>query len=61
MISDGSTCRLRSFIKKNREGLKKLDPLNATPLHHAAGRGQLELMQMIMDDSSFEGAKINCG
>ncbi|XP_042320382.1 LOW QUALITY PROTEIN: transient receptor potential cation channel subfamily A member 1 [Sceloporus undulatus] len=52
VISDGSTCRLRSFIKKNREGLKKLDDLNATPLHHAAGRGQLELMQMIIDSSN---------
>ncbi|KAH0617642.1 hypothetical protein JD844_016091 [Phrynosoma platyrhinos] len=52
VISDGSTCRLRSFIKKNREGLKKLDDLNATPLHHAAGRGQLELMQMIIDSST---------
>ncbi|XP_058032168.1 transient receptor potential cation channel subfamily A member 1 [Ahaetulla prasina] len=58
VISDGSTCRLRSFIKKNREGLKKLDQLNATPLHHAAGRGQLELMQMIMDDSSFEALNV---
>nr|XP_060631461.1 transient receptor potential cation channel subfamily A member 1 [Anolis sagrei ordinatus] len=52
VISDGSTSRLRSFIKKNREGLKKLDDLNATPLHHAAGQGQLELMQMIIDSSS---------
>ncbi|XP_062985937.1 transient receptor potential cation channel subfamily A member 1 [Elgaria multicarinata webbii] len=54
VISDGSTCRLRSFIKKNRDGLKKLDDLNATPLHHAAGNGQLELMQMIIDGSSVE-------
>ncbi|KAG8133687.1 hypothetical protein E2320_011453 [Naja naja] len=58
VISDGSTCRFRSFIKKNREGLKKLDQQNATPLHHAAGRGQLELMQMIMDDSSFEALNV---
>ncbi|XP_013908594.1 PREDICTED: transient receptor potential cation channel subfamily A member 1 [Thamnophis sirtalis] len=63
VISDGNTCRLRSFIKKNREGLKKLDQLNATPLHHAAGKGQLELMQMIMDDSSFEVLNVtdSCG
>ncbi|XP_066480502.1 transient receptor potential cation channel subfamily A member 1 [Tiliqua scincoides] len=54
VISDGSACRLRSFIKKNRDGLCKVDDLNATPLHHAAGRGQLELMQMIIDDSSAE-------
>ncbi|XP_053105352.1 transient receptor potential cation channel subfamily A member 1 [Hemicordylus capensis] len=54
VISDGSACRLRSFIKKNRDGLSKLDDLNATPLHHAAEGGQLELMQMIIDDSSAE-------
>uniref|UniRef100_A0A8D0C5L2 Transient receptor potential cation channel subfamily A member 1 n=1 Tax=Salvator merianae TaxID=96440 RepID=A0A8D0C5L2_SALMN len=58
VISDGSTCRLRSFIKKNRDGLKKVDDLNATPLHHAAGGGQLELMQMIMDDSSAEALNV---
>lgn len=57
MISDGSACRLRSFIKKNRDGLKKVDDLNATPLHHAAGQGQLESMQMIIDDSPAEGDK----
>ncbi|XP_061460813.1 transient receptor potential cation channel subfamily A member 1 [Rhineura floridana] len=58
VISDGSTCRLRSFIKKNRDGLKKLDDLNATPLHHAAGGGQLELMQVIIDDSSVEALNV---
>ncbi|XP_044279991.1 transient receptor potential cation channel subfamily A member 1 [Varanus komodoensis] len=58
VISDGSTCRLRSFIKKNRDGLKKLDDLNATPLHHAAGNGQLELMQMIIDGSSVEALNV---
>ncbi|XP_006015374.1 transient receptor potential cation channel subfamily A member 1 [Alligator sinensis] len=54
VISDGSTCRLRSFIKKNRSGLSKVDELHATPLHHAAEGGQIELMQMIIDDSSYE-------
>ncbi|KAK2527957.1 Trpa1 [Columba guinea] len=54
VISDGSACRLRSFIKKNRSGLTKVDELNATPLHHAAEGGQIELMQLIMDDSSSE-------
>ncbi|XP_063155461.1 transient receptor potential cation channel subfamily A member 1 [Candoia aspera] len=58
VISDGSTSRLRSFIKKNRNGLKKVDELNATPLHHAAGSGQLELMQMVMDDSSVEALNV---
>ncbi|XP_060133733.1 transient receptor potential cation channel subfamily A member 1 isoform X1 [Zootoca vivipara] len=63
VISDGSTCRLRSFIKKNRDGLKKLDELNATPLHHAAAGGQLELMQMIIDGSSTEALNVtdSCG
>lgn len=55
VISDGSACRLRSFIKKNRSGLTKVDELNATPLHHAAEGGQIELMQLIIDDSSYEG------
>lgn len=55
VISDGSACRLRSFIKKNRSGLTKVDELNATPLHHAAEAGQIELMQLIIDDSSCEG------
>ncbi|KAM7123377.1 transient receptor potential cation channel subfamily A member 1 isoform 2-T2 [Ciconia maguari] len=54
VISDGSACRLRSFIKKNRSGLTKVDELNATPLHHAAEGGQIELMQLIIDDSSCE-------
>ncbi|XP_075776642.1 transient receptor potential cation channel subfamily A member 1 [Pelodiscus sinensis] len=58
MISDGSACRLRSFIKKNRSGLSKLDELNATPLHHAAGAGQIELMEMIIDDSSNEALNV---
>ena len=62
MISDGSACRLRSFIKKNRSGLTKVDELNATPLHHAAEGGQIELIQLIIDDSSCEGKTcfINC-
>ncbi|XP_039201373.1 transient receptor potential cation channel subfamily A member 1 [Crotalus tigris] len=58
VVSDGNTSRLRSLIKKNRRRLKKLDRLNATPLHHAAGNGQLELMQMIMDGSSPEALNV---
>ncbi|XP_077208275.1 transient receptor potential cation channel subfamily A member 1 isoform X1 [Paroedura picta] len=58
VISDGSACRLRSFIKKNRDGLNKLDDLNATPLHHAAGQGQLESMQMIIDGSPAEALNV---
>uniref|UniRef100_A0A8C5JPR5 Transient receptor potential cation channel subfamily A member 1 n=1 Tax=Junco hyemalis TaxID=40217 RepID=A0A8C5JPR5_JUNHY len=54
----GSACRLRSFIKKNRSGLTKVDELNATPLHHAAEGGQIELMQLIMDDSSYEALNV---
>uniref|UniRef100_A0A8D2PXJ0 Transient receptor potential cation channel subfamily A member 1 n=1 Tax=Zosterops lateralis melanops TaxID=1220523 RepID=A0A8D2PXJ0_ZOSLA len=38
----------------NRSGLTKVDELNATPLHHAAEGGQIELMQLIIDDSSYE-------
>uniref|UniRef100_A0A8C6J698 Transient receptor potential cation channel subfamily A member 1 n=1 Tax=Melopsittacus undulatus TaxID=13146 RepID=A0A8C6J698_MELUD len=34
--------------------LTKVDELNATPLHHAAEGGQIELMQLIIDDSSCE-------
>ncbi|XP_048363786.1 transient receptor potential cation channel subfamily A member 1 [Sphaerodactylus townsendi] len=58
VISDGSACRLRSFIKKNRDGLKKVDDLNATPLHHAAGQGQLDSMQMIIDGSPAEALNV---
>ncbi|XP_015672649.1 transient receptor potential cation channel subfamily A member 1 [Protobothrops mucrosquamatus] len=58
VVSDGNSSRLRSFIKKNRRGLKKLDRMNATPLHHAAGNGQLELMQMIMDGSSPQALNV---
>ncbi|XP_074843185.1 transient receptor potential cation channel subfamily A member 1 isoform X2 [Carettochelys insculpta] len=58
VISDGSACRLRSFIKKNRSGLSKLDELEATPLHHAAGAGQIELMEMIIDGSSNEALNV---
>lgn len=32
-----------------------MDELNATPLHHAAEGGQIELMQLIIEDSSSEG------
>nr|ADD82932.1 transient receptor potential cation channel subfamily A member 1 [Corallus hortulanus] len=58
VMSDGNTSRLRSFIKKNSKGLKKLDDMNASPLHHAAANGQLEFMQMIMDDSPPEALNV---
>lgn len=29
--------------------------MNASPLHHAAAEGHVELMEMIINDSSFEG------
>ena len=43
---------------KKQKKLSKYDDTNASPLHHAAGEGQVELMQMIINDSSCEGSKM---
>ncbi|XP_001493514.2 transient receptor potential cation channel subfamily A member 1 [Equus caballus] len=53
VVFEGSTCGLQNFMKKQKK-LSKYDDTNASPLHHAAGEGQVELMQMIINDSSCE-------
>ncbi|XP_074058153.1 transient receptor potential cation channel subfamily A member 1 [Macrotis lagotis] len=58
VIVKGNVKRLQSFIMKNRDGLYKYDELNATPLHHAAAQDQIELLEMIINDSSFEEVNI---
>ncbi|XP_043850025.1 transient receptor potential cation channel subfamily A member 1 [Dromiciops gliroides] len=58
VILKGNVKRLQSFIMKNRDGLHKYDELNATPLHHAAAQDQVELLEMIINDSSFEGLNV---
>lgn len=42
---------------KKRKKLSKYD-MNASPLHHAAEEGQVELLEMIINDSSFEGHRM---
>lgn len=42
---------------KKPKKLHKYDDANASALHHAAEEGQVELMDMIIRDSSCEGNK----
>uniref|UniRef100_A0A8C4MPJ3 Transient receptor potential cation channel subfamily A member 1 n=1 Tax=Equus asinus asinus TaxID=83772 RepID=A0A8C4MPJ3_EQUAS len=57
VVFEGSTCGLQNFMKKQKK-LSKYDDTNASPLHHAAGEGQVELMQMIINDSSCEALNV---
>lgn len=41
---------------KKQKKLSRYD-VNTSPLHHAAEEGQVQLMEMIINDSSFEGPK----
>ncbi|XP_053571098.1 transient receptor potential cation channel subfamily A member 1 [Bombina bombina] len=54
LISEGSICRVRSFILKNPCSVTATDDLGATPLHHAVKKGHLELMLMIINDTNTE-------
>ncbi|XP_068955651.1 transient receptor potential cation channel subfamily A member 1 [Petaurus breviceps papuanus] len=58
VIFKGNVKRLQSFIMKNHDGLYKYDELNATPLHHAAAQDQVQLLEMIINDSQFEGLNV---
>uniref|UniRef100_F6WSN6 Transient receptor potential cation channel subfamily A member 1 n=1 Tax=Monodelphis domestica TaxID=13616 RepID=F6WSN6_MONDO len=58
VILEGNVKGLQSFMMKNRDCLGTYDELNATPLHHAAAQDQVELLEMIIDDSSLEGLNI---
>nr|XP_033785675.1 transient receptor potential cation channel subfamily A member 1 [Geotrypetes seraphini] len=61
LISLGDEMRLRSFILKNPNSLSSRNDEKATPLHYVAASGNLEFMQMIMDESSDEVLNVmNC-
>uniref|UniRef100_I3M5D3 Transient receptor potential cation channel subfamily A member 1 n=1 Tax=Ictidomys tridecemlineatus TaxID=43179 RepID=I3M5D3_ICTTR len=51
VVFEGNAHRLQNFIK-NRRKLSKYDDTNASPLHHAAAEGQVELMKTIISGSS---------
>ncbi|XP_032982279.1 transient receptor potential cation channel subfamily A member 1 isoform X1 [Rhinolophus ferrumequinum] len=53
VVFEGSASELKSCMKKPKK-LHKYDDVNASPLHHAAEEGQVELMDMIIHDSSCE-------
>ncbi|XP_004602631.2 transient receptor potential cation channel subfamily A member 1 [Sorex araneus] len=53
MVFEGSACALQNFLKKRRKCCKYEDE-NAPPLHYAAEEGQIQLMEMIINDSSCE-------
>ncbi|KAM8784412.1 transient receptor potential cation channel subfamily A member 1 [Rhynchonycteris naso] len=52
VVFGGSPHELQSCVKKQK--LHKYDSVCASPLHYAAEEGQLELMEMIIKDSSCE-------
>ncbi|XP_053322889.1 transient receptor potential cation channel subfamily A member 1 [Spea bombifrons] len=51
-IAEGNVCSVRSFILKTPASLTVRDDSDATPLHHAAKHGFLELMLMIINEST---------
>lgn len=53
VVFEGNTNELQSWMKKARK-LPKYDDVDASPLHYAAEEGQVELMEMIVNDSSCE-------
>ncbi|XP_058131631.1 transient receptor potential cation channel subfamily A member 1 [Dasypus novemcinctus] len=53
VVFEGSSCKLKNFVKKQNR-LRKRDDVNASPLHHASEEGQVELMEMIINESSCE-------
>ncbi|XP_006139856.1 transient receptor potential cation channel subfamily A member 1 [Tupaia chinensis] len=53
VVFEGSKCHLPNIIKKHKK-LNKYDDTNASPLHHAAAEGDVELMKMIINESSCE-------
>ncbi|XP_012518560.1 PREDICTED: transient receptor potential cation channel subfamily A member 1 [Propithecus coquereli] len=53
VVFEGSACTSQNFIQKQKRLNGRYDT-NASPLHHAAAEGQVELMNMIINDSSCE-------
>ncbi|KAL2766810.1 transient receptor potential cation channel subfamily A member 1 [Daubentonia madagascariensis] len=54
VVFEGSAYRSQNFIETQKRLNGKYDDANASPLHHAAAEGQVELMKMIINDSSCE-------
>lgn len=57
MLFEGNANEFQSCLKK-RKKLNKFDDVKTSPLHCAAEEGQVELMEMILNDSSCEGNKM---
>uniref|UniRef100_H0X4C5 Transient receptor potential cation channel subfamily A member 1 n=1 Tax=Otolemur garnettii TaxID=30611 RepID=H0X4C5_OTOGA len=53
VVFEGSSCRIRSFIKRQKS-ISGKNERNSSPLHHAAAEGEVEMMEMIIKDSSCE-------
>ncbi|XP_004680082.1 PREDICTED: transient receptor potential cation channel subfamily A member 1 [Condylura cristata] len=47
---EGSACRLKKIMRKRRS-CRKYEDVNASPLHYAAEEGQIQLLEMIINDS----------
>ncbi|XP_066434673.1 transient receptor potential cation channel subfamily A member 1 isoform X2 [Eleutherodactylus coqui] len=54
LIQEGNMCRIQNFIMKYPSSLMARDDLDFTPLHYATKHGQLELMLMIINETSDE-------
>ncbi|KAK2502458.1 hypothetical protein MC885_015105 [Smutsia gigantea] len=52
VVFEGSECKLKCFMKKQKASGRC--NANTSPLHHAAEEGQVELMDMLLNDSSCE-------
>ncbi|KAE8599011.1 hypothetical protein XENTR_v10017018 [Xenopus tropicalis] len=55
LMAEGNVCRVRNFVLKNPGSLAARDDSEATPLHHAAKLGNIDLMLMIVNESAEEG------
>ncbi|XP_006880602.1 PREDICTED: transient receptor potential cation channel subfamily A member 1 [Elephantulus edwardii] len=50
VVFEKNSCRLQNFVKRKCRS-RQYDDMNASTLHHAAADGQVELMEMIVNDS----------
>lgn len=57
MVFEGSACALQNFMKKRRK-CSKYEDADAPPLHYAAEAGQIQLMEMIINDSCCESVNM---
>ncbi|XP_060058243.1 transient receptor potential cation channel subfamily A member 1 [Erinaceus europaeus] len=53
VVLEGNLCPLQNFLKKRRK-CSRYDDISASPLHYAAEEGQVQLMEMILNDSPCE-------